>query len=327
MLKMSLIKLSVNEKKILRELDRNSRQSNSQIAKRLKLSRNIINYQIRRMEEAGLIKNYVALLDYSALGYLIFGVYVNLYELDPGAEKKLTDFLLKEKKIGLVAKTVGDWDIHFTVYVKKIMDFQDFWKGLLEQFRSLIKEYTTHLITEERLFPYCYLPTDKRQLNQYWKWDARPNPNLKIDEKDQDLVRLLADHARLPVTVLAEKTKLGSMAVIYRLRQLLKKKVILGYISDRDFNLLGLNFYKVCLELQEVKIIPQLFSYCQAHPNIIQVRRSIGDNVDFEFDLEVHDFEAFLKIVEELKNRLPGAIRDYKYIRFFEILKLVHLPG
>jgi len=64
------IKLDIKDKKILYELDMDARQSISSIAKRVGLSKEVVNYRIRRMEKEGLIDGYYAIIEYSKLGYM-----------------------------------------------------------------------------------------------------------------------------------------------------------------------------------------------------------------------------------------------------------------
>ena len=53
--------LDLKDRKILYELDKNCRQSNSQIANKVSLSKQVINYRIRRLEDNNIITNYQAL--------------------------------------------------------------------------------------------------------------------------------------------------------------------------------------------------------------------------------------------------------------------------
>ena len=65
------IKLDIKDKKILYELDMDARQSISSIAKRVGLSKEVVNYRIRRMEKEGLIDGYYAIIEYSKLESVI----------------------------------------------------------------------------------------------------------------------------------------------------------------------------------------------------------------------------------------------------------------
>ncbi len=57
------------DRAILRELQRNARVSNSTLAARINLSESACSRRVRRLEESGLIRAYVGLVDQSLAGY------------------------------------------------------------------------------------------------------------------------------------------------------------------------------------------------------------------------------------------------------------------
>ena len=59
---MKPIKLDEKDKKILYELDKNSRQGISSIAKKVRLSKEVVNYRIKNLEKRKIIKGYYAVL-------------------------------------------------------------------------------------------------------------------------------------------------------------------------------------------------------------------------------------------------------------------------
>jgi DNA-binding Lrp family transcriptional regulator len=319
-------KLTLKDKRILKELDLDARQSNSKIAKKTRLSKNIVNYRIKRLQEIGIIKGFNTIFDYSKLGYFLVRVYIDLYEHDSEKEKELIDFLVKENSTGRVSATVGNWDLIVSFYVKEIVDFRTFWFEFLEKYRPIIKEYNTNIVTENILFRRAYLLGETKD-TLLQKWSRGAARVEKVDGVDEKIIHLLTENARTPIETIAYKTKLGSMAIIYRIKQLIKKEIIVGYKINIDLGNLGYDYYKVTLELEDTKIVKNLITYCHQHPNIISVTESISDNVDFEFNMELKDFNTFLKIIDDLKKEFKKKLRNYKYVRILRNYKNVYLPS
>ncbi len=317
-------RLNAKDWKIIKGLDLDARQSNSDLAKDVKLSKNVVNYQVKRMEALGLLKRHITLVDYSKLGYLLFGAYLDFYELDPKKEEELIQYLVKDRKTGMVSRTSGDWDLIFTMHVKSPLEFYDAWNKLMEKFRGLIRNYTTHLVTKEYLFSRTYLVSDKQAVKTSWSLGGN-SPEDKVDEVDLSLLKLLSDNARIPIKELATKVGLGSMAIIYRLKQLAKKGIIVGHRADLNFEALGYEHYKVTLEFEDMKLAKELAGFCRSHPHVISITEAISDNADFEFDVEVKGLTAFRELMETLKKQFPGTIRNYKYIHLLQLHKVVHL--
>ena len=170
------------------------------------------------------------------------------------------------------------------------------------------------------LFPKAYL-LDKKQDISNISWERGISQPLKLDETDKTILHFLSKNARIPLTKLAKAVNLGSMVIIYRIKQLQKNKVILGYRIELDFAKLGYEYYKVNLELEDTKIIKDLLHHCKVQSNVISVTHAISNNIDFEFDIETKNFDTFLQFMDHLKHLFPRTIRDYKYLKYVEILK------
>ena len=86
-------KLDLLDRKILYELDINSRQSLNELARKLQRNRNVIEYRIKRLEEKGIIRNFVTLLDAGRLGLMIWNVYVEFQNLTREMENEIRSTL------------------------------------------------------------------------------------------------------------------------------------------------------------------------------------------------------------------------------------------
>jgi Lrp/AsnC family transcriptional regulator, leucine-responsive regulatory protein len=316
--------LNKRDKKLLKYLDLDARQSNIQIAKKLRISKNVINYNINRLEKEGLIKGYNTIVDASKLGFYFFRVYIDFYERDINVDGELIDYLMKLEESTLVARLVGNWDLLAGFHVKNIYEFRKVWFKIMGKFRKHIKDYHISLVTEEILYRRSYLLEEKKDLSEK-NWTLGLGPEQKIDELDLKILKMLVKNARTPIKDIALKTKMSSMAIIYRIKQLIKKEIIAGYRVSIDFSKLGYEYYRVNMELDDVKIINKLISFCQAHPNVVKVIKTISE-FDFEFDMEIANFDQFQEIINEMKKQFPGTIRDYKYFRLVKHYKRVYLP-
>lgn len=320
-----MIELNKKNKKILKLLDLDARQSNIQIAKQVRLNKNVVNYNLKKLEDTGLIKGYNTIIDASKLGFYFFRVYIDFYERDINIDEELIDYLVKLPEAGLVARVVGSWDVVAGFYVKNIYDFGGIWLKVLERFRQHIKQYNISLMTEQLMFRRAYLLEEKKDLSEQ-KWVVGKGPEEKVSELDLQILKKLVENARTPIKDIALKTKMSSMAIIYRLKQLLRKGIIEGYRASIDFSKLGYEYYRVNMELDDVKVTNNLISFCQKHPNIVKVNKTISE-FDFEFDMEIKDFNQFSEIIDEIKKTFPGVIRDYTYFKFLKYYKRVYLPG
>ncbi|MBT6955719.1 Lrp/AsnC family transcriptional regulator, partial [archaeon] len=89
--------LDLKDRKILSELDKDCRQPNSTIAKKVGLSTEVVSYRIKRLEQEKIITQYQVALNLSKLGVIQFRVLLSFQHITSGElEKKISK--LKENK-------------------------------------------------------------------------------------------------------------------------------------------------------------------------------------------------------------------------------------
>lgn len=323
--KNDIIKLDLKDKKILYELDINARQTASQIAKKVRLSKDTVNYRIKRLEKLRVIKGYYTIFDNSKLGYLSFRVYIKYFETTIEKETKIIDFLVKNKKVGWVAKKEGYHDLAFLVWCKDIYEFNDFWKNFLRKFRSYFNEEYISLWAKLYHYRRAYL-LDLKQDNSETEIMGGSKKIEKLDEIDFKILRLIAKNARISLVELSDKLKLTERAIAYRIKILEKKKIILGYRALLDINKLGFEYYKIDLKLKDASKISTLMEISRTNPNIIYTNEMVGGTSDFEFDVQIKNKQELFKLLSSLKEKLKEAIRSYEISTTTQEYKLLYLP-
>ena len=74
------IRLDSKDMKILSELDKNARQPNSSIGRKVRLSKEVVKYRIDRMLKNGIIVRFYTLTNYFKLGISKYKLYLSLRE-------------------------------------------------------------------------------------------------------------------------------------------------------------------------------------------------------------------------------------------------------
>ena len=119
----STIHLDQGDRKILRELQRNARLSNIDLAARVGMSPSTCLRRTRALEEAGVISGYVAVVDPAALGPRI-SLYV-MVDLDQRIEtdaKMFFDRIARDDRIIECAALTGSQDILIRAEVRDMAD-------------------------------------------------------------------------------------------------------------------------------------------------------------------------------------------------------------
>src|SRR3989344_4445775 len=98
------VKLDLKDKKILTLLDEDARLSNSQIAKRVQLSKPAIEYRLRRFEQNKVIFSYYTVIDFTRLGYSQYKIYFKFQNITLEDEKNINNYWKNNKNSVWVAQ-------------------------------------------------------------------------------------------------------------------------------------------------------------------------------------------------------------------------------
>ena len=117
------IKLDLLDKKILYELDINSSIPITQLAKKLRISKDRANYRINNLIKRGLINKFVTQINPSKLGYFVYKVFIKFQNLTNPKKREILNWMIKDKNIYWIAECQGRWDLNSTVFAKDINEF------------------------------------------------------------------------------------------------------------------------------------------------------------------------------------------------------------
>ncbi|NCN86358.1 Lrp/AsnC family transcriptional regulator [archaeon] len=313
------MELTVKDKKILYELEKNARNSNSEIAKVVGLSKDAVGYRIKQLEKRGIIRGYRALIDATKLGYNLFRIYLQLIDISEKELQEMIEYLQQDKNSWWIGKLDGSWDFAFAYWAKDNLKVQDFLFEFSKRFSRHIKNKLICPILNYNEFPRKYLTESKIITKGKEKINEK-----SIDELDKKILKELSKNARKTIIELAGKFKVDSKTIINRIRKLEEQKIILGYKEDIDVSKLGRDFYTVEINLNDFTNFEQIRKEIHSLKELSAESISIG-GYDIEFDLEISSTQEYYKIIDRLKNKFP-EIREIRYFRVIENYKIVYMP-
>ena len=93
--------------KILYELDLNARTSLSSLAKKVGLSKEVVNYRLKRLVKNGVITSFFTRVDASLLGLVGFRVFVRFERTTSEVDSQIRKYIIAHPKIGWAVLTYG----------------------------------------------------------------------------------------------------------------------------------------------------------------------------------------------------------------------------
>jgi len=316
-----MVKLDVKDKKILYELSKNCRIPTSTLSKKVALSREVVDYRIRRLVEKNVIVDFIADIDETRLGYRRHLIYLAFQNVDEQGENELIDYIIKHAFVSWTTTSTGKWSIIFDFLAQDLDNVHDFLNQLQKDHGESISDF---LVASQ---------LDSKHFNSkfYGVADDRCIMNVtekhKIDEIDLKLLHLLSHNARVGYVELSKDLKLSPNAVKNRLNALLKSGIIKSFFIQPNKTNLGFEQYYVQLDFvnqtkqQEKKIL----NYIENHPNMNAYYKPLG-----HWSLEVAIFVTnpgdLRKIILELRNKFGSIMKVHDTMLFYEEPKSNYLP-
>lgn len=321
-----MTKIDLKDRKILYQLDLNSRQSLSQIAKKVGLSKKVVSYRIKRLQKIGVIKNFYTVIDSYKLGYTSFRFYLALQNTTPEMEQEIINYFIKNKDTWWITRVEGRrFDFVAIIWIKDINDFLRFWDKTLLNYRKYFAEQIFSVYAQMALYRFSFL-LDDYQTEDRKKFEITGGgKKVEYDDLDLQILNLLASNARIPIKDVSRKLHISTITIKNRIKRLIKSGVIQGFRIDIDPFKIGYQYYKVDIDLNDYKKIHQIISYIKNNPNLVCIEKSAGF-ADLELRFYVKDLNELKNIMKDLTIKFASIIRNYNYFYASEIYKIKFIP-
>ncbi|MEA2037262.1 MAG: Lrp/AsnC family transcriptional regulator [Nanoarchaeota archaeon] len=319
------IKIDLKDKRILNELDLDARQPISSIAKKVKLSKQLVGYRIKQLEKKGIIEGYYAVINISKLGYLFHRAFFRFQNTSKDKEEEIINYLKSLPDVAWIVTIDGRWDLAILTWERNAWEFNNLLEKLLVKYGQYLTDKYITIVTAIYHFKHKYL-FDKKDLSEALVGgDLEDN---KLDKIDFELIKILAVDGRMSLLELSKKLNISSKVVVYRMKRLIKKGIIDAFRAKINPNLLGYQHYKVFLSLKNIRedTDSKLLEFFRKHPNIIYSTKAVGE-YDIEFELQAKSNEEFHNILREVKFNFSDVIKNYESFLIFYENQINYLPG
>lgn len=317
-------KIDMKDRKILYELDRDCRQSNAQIAKKVGLSKQVVNYRINKLQEDGIIKNHIALLNVLKLGFLPYRVLLQFQNMNPEKESRIIKHLQNNANVNWIASCFGRWDLTFVFTAKTILEFNKNLNEALKPYESLIREKESLLMTGLYQFTRNYLIDGKEKVSLYFGGEPK---ETKLDGMNLKIIEILSENARENIVEIAKQLNTTVDIVRHRIKKLIENNLIQSFRSVINRDILGYQQWNILIKTQNLteEKEKQFISFLKEVPNVIYVTKYVN-NFNIGFELEVRNMEELHGILTELRYKFSDVIKSYETILFFKEYKITYIP-
>lgn len=316
-------KLDLKDRKILYELDLNCRQTCSQIGKKVGLSPEVVNYRIKKLEDEKIITQYQIALDLDKLGIIQFKILLSFQHMNSESMNKIILELKKNKNVKWIVSCNGSWDLMIALEAESISEIDELKNEVLSVFENYIDRKAISICSAGFVYNRDYL-IDKKNYNRTRVLVSGAKKE-KLDKIDLEIIKRLAENARKPIVDIASSLKTSARVVNYRIRQLVKEKIITGFRIAINYEKLGIKFYKTFFYLDnpQKERIEKLADYFANNKNIIHNLHVVG-NWDFEPEFEVYSEQEFNLLLGDIKDKFSDIIKNIDIVTISKEHKFVY---
>jgi Lrp/AsnC family leucine-responsive transcriptional regulator len=318
------LKLDLFDRKILTILDINSSIPLHKISSRLKRSKQFILYRMKRLEEERIITGYNAIIDMSKLGYFTFRTYIKFQSMTEKDGTKFVEFCKKEfQQVWTITSMHGKWDYALFLGVKNVSEFHEIWDKIFFYYKDYMKNYNVAVYApiinfNRKIF------SDTINASECIERIYGAGNTEKIDETDKKIIEAYASNVRQSALEIAKKLRVSPDTIRSRIKNLINKKIIVGYMLGINLEKAGYTGYRVDFQLKSAKRLKELYQYFKFHKNIYQINKSIG-GADLEIETIVKNQQELLQLIDDIKEKFNDTVMDAEWFGFsiFHILKYI----
>lgn len=305
------LKLDLKDKRILTLLSEDARMPLTKIAKAVKLSRDAVDYRIKRLQDVGLIINFFPNLNYGKLGYYIFHVFVLMDEMNVREQEAFIRYLTKHSNVVSVIEYSDRWDLEVVLLAKNLMEFDKIIMGITQKFShvvlekdkvEIIKKYNSSYLPpllEEKKRSLVRTPVEIEQL-------------AKVDDTDLKILRMLTQNGRQSTYELARELKISSDTISYRIKKLLKEGVIRNFTVAVNLSMLKFHWYTFTVEMKlfDNENEKKFEEFLRQHPQILRSAKTLG-GWDILMYIAVEHPKEYHKIIKQIKRTFSTVVKNY----------------
>ncbi len=323
------MELKKTDLSILSSLIENSRKSNRDIAKEVKLSKETVAIRINHLIENEYIKSYSLKIDYQTLGFNEFNLFIKFKKITNEIVTDLIVFLEKNPNVTWIGKCFGKYDLKIALIFKNMIEINSLINLISAKFGKNIEVIDSIYILDKYKARvdnfFNTLNETKNKLSIKTKLHENKSKTIFfIDKLDKQIIYELGQNPKKSYVELSSKINLTAEGIKLRVKKLEKNNIILG----NSIVLNGNKFNKIwCLILLNINAEKNdsFKKYLQNQIFLSSYSESLG-YWNFNVTFFASNIEELYFQLNEIRNIFAEYIRNFDFLIFFDIYKFPKIP-
>jgi len=321
-----MIQIDLKDKKILSSLDLNARMPLSELARKVGLSRQVVEYRIKRLQEEKVILGIKAVFDSGVVGYIWYRVLFRLLNVSKIKKEEIIEYLENHPHTFWLGEVGEDWDIVVNFVCKDNFQFNQIFEEIVSKYGNFLLDYEVLIYLGVHDLERSYL-LDKKEPKKYFFHEMKTDPKVRIDALDREIIKELSQDAWISNLQLGLELKVSANTIKNRIQEMQKNKLLLGFRLFVNPATLGYQSFMLFLEINRLDLQKEkmLFAYFKSIPNITFAVKHIG-KWRIGLEIETKSVQEFQDIFIEIRGRFAEIITDFDSFPLFKDYKINYFP-
>lgn len=324
--------LSLTQRKLLKLLALNSRFTNKDLAKSLKVSSDTVEYQLKILFEKQKLGHLSALFNYHFLGYTDYHYLIRLKDIS----KIPIDALVVLPQIIFINTCFGSYDLQVIFLAKTeeeacryfneinvilgdlVIDKLIFTSNHVYKYSSIIPELDVEVTIPKNKKQFVYAATT----NSY---AFRSSKYVELDALDFRLIHYLINNSRETYLKMSQDLGVSRELVRRRIERYIKNQVLIAFAFKPYYDKFDYYSNFILLKFSNVDQ-SEIQNYVDSVPEIFYAGRTIGVFSAIVYVVTKTPAD-FARIVKDLKIRFKEKLLDTQLFYFDKIFKQTQFPG
>lgn len=291
-----MAELDLKDRRILGELEKESRQTLNQLGRKVGLGKETVYHRMKSLEEQGIILQYLTRVDHFKLGLNLYPIMLRIRNFNKELKQNIANFFNENKKVVWLALCEGAWNFHLTLLAKDMSEVEKFFLSLYEKFGMYIIEKVVYFVNRIDYFNFEYgLNNNRRDFVSFQSSEIQ-----HISDYERKIMAMMATNSRQSIVKMSEQLKVSPKNLANTINHLEKTEIIKYSGLNINYEKLGYQFFKVWFSFNDLSEahFNKFRDFLAMQPSVVRSTKLSGN-----FDLAVV-FVA--KNIEEFRTLLDG---------------------
>lgn len=311
--------MGIKQVDLLSILDQNGRIPYARLGKQLGITRQRALYNISRMQQLGIYRGVIGVLNVSKCGFSYYRLHLKLQFSTEDVEKSILSDLAENKQVVWLVRSDGRFDILVGFIAHSVYEFNEFINHIIRKHGKYMRSYEYAQILEAPFISRIFKSASARaQKKGHWigRFDS-----VLLDPIDKIILNGMCRDFRTSTMALAKLCKISPVTVAARVKKLIDQQVVMSYALV-SYEKLGLQLYKTLLYFHNTnpKRQEELVKYLHFKEITVDVIKCLGQ-WQMELDIEVENIEKYRDFIYEIKKEFIDLIRDHETLYISKEIK------